>query len=379
MLNKKLFVGISLIGLAALLLIATAEAQNARSISFEQHIKPILENHCINCHGPKKEEGTRLDIRDDALDYIEIGDPENSDLYIHLISDDEEELMPPPEEENALTAEQIALVKTWIIEGAEWPDEIEVVDAQIGKKPADANADNESADEPDTDPQTNNPSRDQPEKAADKPLKPAAAAGNTMLKNAIGSLHPAIVHIPIGLLLGAGLFALFSIRGNFVMSDCAYYCLWLGTIGACLACVSGWFYCALEHRDTVTQLSDLLDQKQDIFWHRSSALVCTAFAVLLCLFAAGARARDPDDGVMWKLGLMVLAVGICITGHNGGELTHGKNLYKDLSGILETIIPSELFGGGKADVPAPDKTTPDKTAPDKTAPDKTGATSEEIK
>ena len=131
--------------------------------------------------------------------------------------------------------------------------------------------------------------------------------------------------------------------------------------------MTGWWFCEPEHRDTVAQLSDLLDQNQDIFWHRTSALVCTAFAILLCLFAAGARARDPDDGIMWKLGLMVLAVGICFTGHEGGELTHGKDLYKDLNGIIETIIPADMFGGGQADVPAKDDVTPDKT----------GATSEE--
>jgi hypothetical protein len=110
-----------------------------------------------------------------------------------------------------------------------------------------------------------------------------------------------------------------------------------------------------------------LNQQQDIFWHRTSALVCTAFAILLCLFAAGARARDPDDGVMWKIGLMVLAVGICFSGHKGGELTHGKDLYKDLNGIFESIIPMDLFGGGEADVPPQDDASTDKT----------GATSEE--
>ncbi len=129
MLSKK-FVVLNLVGLLVLLLNAPVDAQEAQSVSFETHIKPILENHCISCHGPEKEEGTRLDIRDDAMDYIEVGDPENSDFYAHLISDDEEELMPPTEEENPLTAERIALVKTWISEGAEWPDGIEVIDAR---------------------------------------------------------------------------------------------------------------------------------------------------------------------------------------------------------------------------------------------------------
>ena len=130
MLNQKLFVGISLFSLLALLLTVPVSAQDTKSVSFERDIKPILENHCINCHGPEKEEGTRLDIRDDAMDYIEVGDPENSTFYEQLITDDEDELMPPPDEENPLTAEQISLVKTWISEGAEWPDGIEVVECR---------------------------------------------------------------------------------------------------------------------------------------------------------------------------------------------------------------------------------------------------------
>ena len=132
------------------------------------------------------------------------------------------------------------------------------------------------------------------------------------------------------------------------MSDCAYYCLWLGTIGAIIACISGWWFSPMENRGTVTEFQDLFNQDQKIFWHRTSSLVCTGFAFLLCLFAAGARAKDPDDGVLWKLGLMVLACGIAWTGHEGGELTHGKDLYKDLNKLIETVIPMEDWFGAEA-------------------------------
>lgn len=347
MLNKKLIVGIKLISLCALMLTPFAAAQDEKTVSFENDIKPILENHCINCHGPEKEEGTRLDIRDDAMAYIEVGDAENSPFYEQLISDDEEELMPPPDEENPLSAEQISLVKTWINEGADWPENIEIVDAQ-----------NVEADDTDTQ-----------EESTDT----TTLVDNTVW-NAIGSFHPAVIHLPIGLLLAAALFALFSMRGNFVMSDCAYYCLWLGTIGAVVGCVTGWWFCELENRETVTGFQDLLNQDQKIFWHRTSALVCTAFAVLLCLFAAGARARDPDDGLMWKLGLMVLAAGIAFTGHEGGELTHGKDLYKDFNKLIETIIPLDAIGlGGAVESEAPGEEEKGADAPE----EGTGTTSEE--
>ena len=94
--------------------------------------------------------------------------------------------------------------------------------------------------------------------------KPVAAKSDRIV-NAIGSLHPAAVHLPMGLLLASGLFALFSLRGNFVMSDCAYYCLWLGTIGAVFACVSGWWFSPMENQGTVTGVERLAGSKPGCF------------------------------------------------------------------------------------------------------------------
>ncbi len=176
----------------------------------------------------------------------------------------------------------------------------------------------------------------------------------------------------LGLLLAAGLFALFSLRGNFVMSDCAYYCLWLGTLGAIVACVSGWWFSPMENRGTVTEVADLLNQDHKIFWHRTGALIATVFAFLLALFAAGARNRDPDDGVMWKLGLILLAAGIGWVGHEGGELTHGADHYKDLEAIGADLLPG-VFG----DPEAPPKAEKAKEPDDESADDEVGKASDE--
>ncbi|MFN5708655.1 MAG: hypothetical protein ACK48X_11445, partial [Planctomycetota bacterium] len=86
------------------------------------------------------------------------------------------------------------------------------------------------------------------------------------------------------------------------------------------------------------------NQQQPIFWHRTSALIVTFLSVCLCLYARSARLRDPDDGVLWKLGALLLAAGIGFVGHNGGELTHGKNLYRDLTGVVEEWTGWELGG-----------------------------------
>jgi uncharacterized membrane protein len=257
-----------------------------------------------------------------------------------MVTDDEDELMPPPDEENPMDEKEIALVKLWIDQGAEWPDGVVlspfVPDSDDSEPPAvdqpGANADNAAPDKP-ADADAGQPQKKQ------KDAQPEVDPKKQRVFNAIGSLHPAVIHFPIGLLLAAGLFALFSLRGNFVMSDCAYYCLWLGALGSIAACVTGWWFSPMENTGTVKEFSDLFNQDHRVFWHRTSGLIVTAAAFLLALFAAGARNRDPDDGVLWKLGLIIIAIGIGFVGHEGGELTHGKHLYDDLKELVSEIIP----------------------------------------
>ncbi len=269
-------------------------------VNFESDIKPIFENHCIACHGAEDPEAFRIDQKGDAISYIE-ETAEDSQLYTSLVSDDSEELMPPPgSTAKPLTEAQISLVKAWINEGAEWPDELE-------------------------------------SKWENVPLPDAE--DSQLPFRAAGSLHPALVHLPIGLLLAAGLFAFLSLRGNFVMSDCAYYCLWLGALGAIFACVSGWFFSEVEGYGTVDEVADVLNQNSPMFWHRITGLGATVFAVILALFAANSRNKDPDDGFMWKLALIVLACAIGWVGKTGGELHYPKDHYKDLNTLFQSFFP----------------------------------------
>lgn len=320
-------------------------------IDFVKVIKPILEKHCISCHGPEKEESFRIDIRDDAMDYIE-DTAEDSHFYQVLISDDEEEIMPPPDEGTPLTDDQIQSIQTWINEGANWPEGIELVDAsQTATPPTTPDQKPDAPDSPSTEsddtttdsqPTTVKPADAKPGSDTEEKKEEKKVSKKTQqIYNAIGSLHPAAIHLPIGLLLASGLFALFSLRGNFVMSDCAYYCLWLGTLGAIVGCVTGWWFSPMEKRGTVEVFADLFDQDHKVFWHRTGGLVVTAFALVLALFAAGARNRDPDDGMLWKLGLILLAGGIGWVGHTGGELHYPSDHYKDLNSLYQSIVAPE--------------------------------------
>lgn len=354
--------GFTVFVLATLIMLTFAASSYGAqtTVNFNRDIKPIFEKHCVSCHGPEEEEAFRIDRRDDALNYIIAGEPEESHLYEVLVTDDEDMLMPPPSEENPLSESQITLVKTWIAEGAKWP--------VAGEETEDDTVDPPTADAAtgDVTPLVPDPTAE-PDVDADAE-KPADDGSITpeLLANAGGSLHPAAVHLPIGLLLASGLFALLSLRGNFVMSDCAYYCLWLGALGAIGACVTGWYYSPMEHRGAVNVLDDLWDQSQPVFWHRTAALGASIFALMMALMASSARARDPDDGTLWKVGAIVLAGVIGWTGHLGGELTYGKKHYKELNSVMDKLIPGGFFAEQpkEADEADEENATDDAAEPD---------------
>lgn len=316
----------------AFVLISGALAQ-AVEVDFDRQIKPIFAAHCLSCHDQENEEGGFLIDRETSLDYIIVGDAEESDFFKHLVSDDEDELMPPPDAENPLSPEQITLVKTWINEGATWPEGVTIEDAALQL--------NGSSDELGAD----NLQDGAVGEDAEVEITPE------ILQRATGSLHPAAIHLPIGLLLASGLFAFLSLRGNFVMSDCAYYCLWVGALGSIAACVTGWFYSPMEHQGDVVALADLWDTTQDVFLHRTWALGCSVAALFLAMMAMNTRARNPDDGMLWKLGAICLAAAIGWVGHLGGELTYGKGHYKELNTVIESVVPAikELTSDADAD------------------------------
>jgi ankyrin repeat protein len=95
------------------------------AVDFERDVKPILRDNCWECHGRTQQNGRlRLDQKQFALlgtggraDILP-GHPETSGVYRRLVGIDRPQ-MPP---ETPLSAEQIATIKLWIEQGAQWPD-----------------------------------------------------------------------------------------------------------------------------------------------------------------------------------------------------------------------------------------------------------------
>lgn len=94
-------------------------------IDYDRDIRPLFEASCFRCHGPEKPKSKfRLDDRAAALKGGSYGVaiiPGNSaeSPLVHVIARlDEDKSMPPEGKGEKLTAEQVALVRAWIDQGA---------------------------------------------------------------------------------------------------------------------------------------------------------------------------------------------------------------------------------------------------------------------
>ena len=103
-------------------------ADDTASIQFAKDVRPILSNHCWNCHGPDettRQGHLRLDVRDDALHggesglaAIVPGKPAESELLKRVHSHDADLQMPPATTKKPLTPDQIETLRRWIEQGA---------------------------------------------------------------------------------------------------------------------------------------------------------------------------------------------------------------------------------------------------------------------
>ena len=102
----------------------------AEPVHFSRDVLPILSENCLACHGQDeshRKAGLRLDTREgatatnDGVTAIVPGKPEASELVARIVSADPDEVMPPPSSHKPrLNAEQVALLRRWIAEGAPW-------------------------------------------------------------------------------------------------------------------------------------------------------------------------------------------------------------------------------------------------------------------
>ena len=98
------------------------------TVDFKQHIQPLLEEHCVSCHGEEKQKGgLRLDNKKLALQggdggKILVAGQGAESRIVHFVAGlDPDEIMPPKGQ--PLSPVEVGLLRAWIDQGANWPDD----------------------------------------------------------------------------------------------------------------------------------------------------------------------------------------------------------------------------------------------------------------
>lgn len=121
-----------------------------------------------------------------------------------------------------------------------------------------------------------------------------------------GRMHPMLLHLPIGMLIGLALMELVAWRRG--AAPTSRWLLVVATLSTLLASASGW----MLHEEDGYAGGFALE------WHERLG-IATGFAALLCCFL---RFRGKDQP--YRVVLMLTALLLLPAGHFGAEMTHGK-------------------------------------------------------
>lgn len=265
-------------------------ARSEEIIVFGRDVQPILESRCLECHGPDE---AKNDFRvDDAIsmgDYVEPGDLESSMLWTdYIITEDPDMKMPPltSKQHQGFGAAEIAVLKTWIEEGAkhEWKKATQV---------------------------------EEPESKAEAKLSDTYKW--YMLQ---GLFHPAMTHFPVALLSISTLFLILSFFCGESFEKAAFHCLWVGALGAIAACITGWGYAAHEGYAVGFSIDKPIDR------HRWLGMIVMAGSLVLLPIAYSVF-KNPGSSkkIFWLIGALLIGAGVSLVGYQGGELTYGEDHY----------------------------------------------------
>jgi hypothetical protein len=127
--NRQKYLEIKPVALLTVMISCTFCYADAKEVSFDRDIRPILSDNCFHCHGPdakKRKAKLRLDTREGVLANlggyaaVKPGSPAESELFARISSNDPEERMPPHDSNRNLSKNEIDLLQEWIVGGAKW-------------------------------------------------------------------------------------------------------------------------------------------------------------------------------------------------------------------------------------------------------------------
>ncbi|VTR98993.1 DUF1553 domain-containing protein [Tuwongella immobilis] len=125
--NRMLSIGSCLLGMLGGMTVSPSLARG-ESVDFAREIQPIFAKACHSCHSDASTKGgLRLDAKAAAFaggnsgPVIGPGKPDSSELLARIAGTSDGDRMPP--KGAALSAAEIAKVRAWIADGANWPDD----------------------------------------------------------------------------------------------------------------------------------------------------------------------------------------------------------------------------------------------------------------
>ena len=134
--DRRIFRALSAIVLTVGLLAVGAQAKN--QVDFSKEIFPILKSSCFACHGEEQQMGElRLDAKANALKGGASGPSiipgRAADSALMRRVSHAQGVNPMPMGAEKLSESQISRIRAWINQGAEWPDNIGLEQAQISR------------------------------------------------------------------------------------------------------------------------------------------------------------------------------------------------------------------------------------------------------
>ncbi len=272
--------------------------QSNKVTNFARDVAPLLRDNCLSCHeGDKASNGFVISDRDALLAFVEPGNSAASSLwtdYLAQPSKDElkESLVMPPG--GPLKAQQLALLKLWIDEGADWPADAVIRQDSIAVSVANGNG---------------------------------LVSTSRRIYRAIGYFHPALVHFPIALFLVGGICAFLSYFLGAKCQTTSFQCVAVATSTSIITVAMGWSFADTQGYPAWDQAlpADASHRDLNLFYHRWVGTF-TALVGVACVFLALLARRNKSVRLnhVWRIIAMILAVLVSIVGHQGGEMVYGE-------------------------------------------------------
>lgn len=154
--------------------------------------------------------------------------------------------------------------------------------------------------------------------------------------------HQAAVHLPIALWIFGALFVVIGAIVPSWRNQIPLACLIGGMVTSVAAAASGWWYAEYEYADEWAW-GDIVDRDQmaeSIIQHRWLAVALVLASLILSVIALVSQAKSSRGlGIIWRVGLLLLAAGVAYEGHLGGEVRFGDGFLEEA--FQEWVAPEE--------------------------------------